>query len=61
MTFMSATDALGFFLCAFGLSFVADFMALDIDLKPTDGTPTRFFFCKTRNRVEEPINSGVQR
>ena len=46
MTFMSATDALGFFLCAFGLSFVADFMALDIDLKPTEGTPTRFFFCK---------------
>ena len=46
ITFMSATDALGFFLCAFGLSLAADFMAFDIDLKPTEGTPTRFFFCK---------------
>ena len=43
---MRATDALGFFLCAFGLSLAADFMAFDIDLKPTEGTPTRFFFCE---------------
>ena len=47
---MRATDALGFFLCVFGLSFDPIFMALDIDLKPTEGTPTRFFFCNILNR-----------
>ena len=50
-TFMRATDALPFFRCTFGLSFDADFIAFDIDLKPMEGTPTLFFFCcRTNNR-----------
>ena len=48
---MRATDALPFFRCTFGLSFDADFIAFDIDLKPMEGTPTLFFFCcRTNNR-----------
>ena len=41
---MRATEAFGFFLCVLGLSFVADFIAFDIDLNPTEGTPTLFLF-----------------